>query len=125
MTTDRKADYAVGDGKPPVETRFKKGNRAARGRPRGARNLTTLLLDAHEERAVVNKGRSRRSVAKRELGIAQFVDKFAKADPHATKLMLGLLVEIERRPPTEPAERPPFDAADKLVIENLLTRLRD
>jgi hypothetical protein len=127
MTTDRKADYAVGYGKPPAATRFKKGNRAAarRGRPRGARNLAALLLEALDECVDVAEGGGRRRVARRELGIAQLADKFAKGDPHATKLMLGLLLEIERRPPAEPAARPALDAADKAVIENLLVRLRE
>jgi Family of unknown function (DUF5681) len=126
MTTDRKTDYAVGYGKPPVHTRFKKGNRAyTRGRPRGARNLTTLLLEALDERVDVSQGGRRRKIAKRELGIAQLADKFANGDPYATKLMLGLLLEIERKPPAEPAQRPPLEEADKLVIADLLARLRD
>jgi hypothetical protein len=59
-TTDRKADYAVGYGKPPVETRFKKGNRAAgRGRLRVSGNLTTLLLEALEKRVLGPRGAGR------------------------------------------------------------------
>ena len=99
MTAEPPADYRVGYGKPPLHTRFKKGNRGnPGGRPRRARNLKTLLQEALEERVVVvtEDGR-RRKVAKREL---------------------------ERRAPTEPAERPPLDEADQAVVENLLARLR-
>jgi Family of unknown function (DUF5681) len=122
MTTDGKAGYTVGYGKPPIERRFKKGNP---GNPRGrraAKNMAARLIEALDERVVVTEGGRRRRIAKRDLGLAQLADKFAAGDPSTAKLMLGLLLEIERRPP---AERPARDAADKLVIENLLARLRD
>jgi hypothetical protein len=38
--------------------------------------------------------------------------------------LLCLLLEPERRAPAEPTERPPLDDADRLVIGNLLARLR-
>jgi hypothetical protein len=125
MTTDEKADYAVGYCKPPVGTRFQKGNRAAagHGRPRRARNLSTLLLEALNKRVTVTEGGKRRKLAKRDLGVARLADRFAAGDLHAMKL-LGQLLELERRPPAEPAERPVDDAADRLVIENLLDLLR-
>jgi hypothetical protein len=120
-----KPDYAVGYGKPPLHTRFKKGRSGnPRGRPRGARNLATLLLKALEKRVTTVEDGKPRKVAKCELGAARLADKFAEAEPYATKILLGLMLEIERRTALEPAERPPFDAADKLVIENLLARLR-
>ncbi len=125
MPADRAGDYAVGYGKPPVHTRFKKGQSGnPRGRPRGPKRLVSLLLAALEKQVEVTEGGRRRKIAKRELGIAQLADKFAKADPYATKLMLSLLLDIERRLPAEPVERPPLEEADKLVIENLLARLR-
>jgi hypothetical protein len=34
------------------------------------------------------------------------------------------VLELERRTPPEPAERPPFDDADRIVIDNLLASLR-
>jgi uncharacterized protein DUF5681 len=117
------ADYKVGRGKPPLHIRFKKGNPG--GRPRHARNLRTLLQEALGKRvAVTTEGGRRRRIARRELGIDRLADKFAAGDPHAIKLLLCLLLEPERRTPPEPAERPPLDDADRIVIENLLARLR-
>jgi hypothetical protein len=122
MTADGDTEYRVGRGRPPLETRFQKGNP---GRPRGARRLSTRLIEALERRvAVTNEDGKSRRVAKSELGIARFADKFAAGDPQALKLFLGLLLELERRPPPEPAERPPFEEADRMVIANLLARLR-
>ena len=122
MTAESEAEYRVGRGKPPLHTSFRKGNP---GRPRGARHLSTRLIEALERRVVVTTegGKSRR-VAKSELGIARLADRFAEGDPQAMKLLFGLLLEFERRPPPEPAERPPLDEADRIVIESLLARLR-
>jgi Family of unknown function (DUF5681) len=46
--SENKRDYAVGRGKPPIHTRFKKGQS---GDPRGPRpkNLPALLIEAREE----------------------------------------------------------------------------
>src|SRR6266702_889281 len=121
-----KPDYEVGYKKPPLHTRFQKGQSGnPRGRPRGSKNLSTLLVEALDKLVVVTENGKRRKIAKRELGIAQLVNKFAMADPHATRILIGLLQEIERRAPPASAERPTtFGAADKKVIENLLERLR-
>jgi len=125
MADDEKPDCEVGYGKPPLHTRFKKGQSGnPRGRPRGVKNFTSLVSDALDQRVVVTENGRRREISKRHLGIAQLVNKFAMADPHATRILLGMLLDGERRAPPAPDERPPLGAADKLVIENLLKRLR-
>jgi Family of unknown function (DUF5681) len=121
MTVDTPESYKVGKGRPPLHTRFQKGNPG--GRRRGSRNLRTVLHEALEKKTVVTEGGKSRRISKRDLGIARLVDKFAEGDPLAPKL-LALMFELERRSPAEPTERPPFEEADKLVIENLLARLR-
>jgi hypothetical protein len=121
MTDPPPEEYRVGYGKPPLESRFKKGNS---GGGRRARNLKTRLCAALEERVVVTtEGGRRRRIAKADLGIAKLADKFAKGNASAAKLLLGLLLELERRAPPEPGERPPSEEADRIVIERLRARL--
>src|SRR6266851_3230749 len=121
MADDEKPDYEVGYGKPPLHTRFKKGQSGnLRGRPRGAKNLTTLVSDALDQLVVVTENGRRREISKRYLGIAQLVNKFAMADLHATRILLGMLLDGERCASSAPDEQPTLGAADKLVIENLL-----
>jgi hypothetical protein len=49
---DQTRDYAVGSGKPPVETRFQKGQSGnPEGRPRGRGSLVALLGDALSHRS--------------------------------------------------------------------------
>src|SRR6516162_9593437 len=116
--------YKVGPGRPPLHTRFKKGQS---GNPRGPRhkNLPALLVAALDEPVVVTSGGERRRITKREAVIAQLVDKSAGADLRATKMLIDLLKDIEKRAGTAPApEESPSTAADEEVVDNLLTRLR-
>ena len=47
MPDDKKSDYKVGYKKPPLHTRFKKGQSGnPSGRPKGSKNFSTLLAEA-------------------------------------------------------------------------------
>ena len=108
-----------------MHTRFRKGQSGnPRGRPRGSKNLSTLLIDALNEPVVVTEDGRKRKISKRELGIRQLVNKFAMAEAQATKILLGLMQERDRRAAEASAERPSFGADDEKVIANLLKRLR-
>ena len=126
MADDDKPDYKVGYKKPPLHTRFQKGQSGnPRGRPRGSKNFSTLLTDALNEPVVVTEDGRRRKISKRELGFKQLANKFAIAEAQATKMLLGLMLERERlAAAASPAERPSFGSADEKVIANLLKRLR-
>jgi len=117
-------EYRVGPGRPPLHTRFKKGQS---GNPRGPRhkNLPALLVAALDEPVVVTSGGERRRITKREAVIAQLVDKSAGADLRATKMLLDMLQDIEKRAGrASPPEPPGLTAADEEVVDNLLARLR-
>jgi hypothetical protein len=99
MPSDRRGDYEVGYKRPPKETRFKKGNNAnPRGRPRGSKNLATLLEEALNTQVETVEGGIRRRRTKRDVVIAQLVDQSANADLRATNLLLDMLHKLERAP---------------------------
>ena len=99
MSSDRKGDYEVGYKRPPKETRFKKGNNAnPRGRPRGSKNLATLLEEALNTQVETVEDGTRRRRTKRDVVISQLVDQSANADLRATKLLLDMLHKLERAP---------------------------
>jgi hypothetical protein len=119
--------YTIGRGRPPLATRFQKGNIAARGRgkPRD-KSFVAVLLEALAEPVAdaAADGRGRR-LAKRELGLRRLADRVADGDPQAIKLVLGVVLALERRGSPEGAEeRPSWAPADKAVIENLRELLR-
>src|SRR5271168_5244673 len=71
---DQELDYQVGHGNPPRHTRFKPGQSGnPRGRPKSAKNLSTLVHDALNEQVVVTENGRRRKVSKRQAIITQLV----------------------------------------------------
>jgi hypothetical protein len=125
MSSDDKGDYEVGYGKPPCHTRFEKGQSGnPKGRPSGAKNLSTLLNEALNECVIVAEDGGRRKITKREAIVRQIIDRSTTADLRAVKILLDMLRDTESR--TQPAApETTFTAADEKVIEQLKVRLRD
>jgi hypothetical protein len=123
MPPENRSDYQVGYRKPPRHTRFKRGQSGnPRGRPRESKNLPTLLTEALNERVLVAENEGRRKITKREAIITQLVNRSAKADLRAMKILLDIIQDIERRTePTSPETS--FSLADEKVIEQLTARL--
>ena len=84
-----------------------------------------LLIEALNQPVAVTENGRRRQVTEREAVIAQLVNKSATADLRATKMLLDILMDIEKEAGTAPMPEPArFTAADEEVIENLLARPR-
>jgi hypothetical protein len=125
MPSDQPRDYAVGYGKPPRRSRFTKGHSGnPRGRPRGAKNLLTLLNEVLNERVIVADNGGRRKITKGEAIITQLVNQAAKGDWRRAKLVVDMQQQdIERRTDSAPPEAADLGEADKKVIEQLKARL--
>ena len=124
--TETEGDYQIGYGKPPRHTGFQKrrsGN--PKGRPKGSKNLATLLTEALDEKVQVTEDGKRRRVTKRELVIKQLVNKSASADLRAIKQLTDIVERAERRAADSPAAPPPpaITAADEEVIAELRKRI--
>ena len=123
MLPDNEHGFEAGYGKPPRHTRFKQGQSGnPRGRPKGSKNLTTLLTEALNEPVIVAENGGRRKITMRQAIIKQLVNRSATADWRAIKILLDLVRDIEGQ--TEPAspETSAFSEADEKVIEQLRTR---
>ena len=123
MPRDNERDYEVGYGKPPRDTRFKRGQSGnPRGRPPGAKNLSSLLNEALNELVVVTENGGRKRITKRRAAFKQLVNDAAKGEWRALKLLVDILQDIERR--TEPqTEESSFSLADEKVIAQLKARV--
>ena len=84
----------MGPGRPPLHTRFKKGQSGNPG-GRSAKSLPALLAQALNETVVVTIGGRRRKITKREAIVTQMVDKSASADLHATKMLIDMMKGVE------------------------------
>src|ERR1700747_826493 len=93
---ESKRDSAVGRGKPPVHTRFKKGQS---GNPRGPRpkNLPALLVEALDEPVPARMSGEHRQITKREAVVTQLVNKSAAADLRAIKMLVDMLKDAEKK----------------------------
>jgi Family of unknown function (DUF5681) len=122
--SENERDYEVGRGKPPVHTRFKKGQS---GNPRGPRpkNLPALLVEALNEPMVVTIDGERREITKREVVAKQLVNKSTGADLRATKMLIDTPKDVEKKAGVAPPpELAPFTAADEEVMATFIARLR-
>jgi hypothetical protein len=122
MPDDPEPEYEVGYGRPPRHSRFEKGRSGnPRGRPPGAKDLKTLLAEALDEIVIVAENGGRRKITKRAAIVTQFVNRCAKADLRAIKMLLEVLREDQNQPAS--SETVPFTQADEKVIEQLKARL--
>jgi hypothetical protein len=96
MPTGKKGDYQVGYGKPPRNAGFKKGQS---GNPRGRlkKDLPALLLAALNAPVFVAIDGKRGKITKREVIVTQMVNNAAGADLRATKMLIDMMKDIERK----------------------------
>jgi hypothetical protein len=94
LMTEKKRDYEVGHCKPPVGTRFKKGQS---GNPGGRAKKTPppLLVRKFDEQVVVATDGRRQKTTRREVVIVQLVAQPAGAD--LTKMLSDTLKDIEKK----------------------------
>jgi Family of unknown function (DUF5681) len=122
---DDQHDYKVGPGRPPLHTRFRKGQSGNPG-GRSKKKLHALLADALNEPAFITVDGERRQITKREAVVHQLVNKSATADLRATKMLFDMIKEVEQKASITPPVSEPrrLDAADKEVVQNFVDRLR-
>ena len=117
------SDYDVGYGKPPKKGQFKPGRSGnPKGRPKGCKNFSTVLVNELSERLTVKEGGKTRRLTKMEAVTKQLVSKALKGDARA----LGeLLRQIRAYWPDEGgdgAETLPASESDIALLEDLLLR---
>ena len=114
--------YTVGYGRPPLHTRFQPGQSGnRRGRPKGARNLSTELQAVLSERVVVREGERSRKVSKLRALMAALVNRGLKGDQRAAATVVATVLRIEgvNMPVEEPAALP---AEDARILERAMVR---
>jgi hypothetical protein len=125
MAADQEGNYEVGYGKPPRHARFQKGRSGnPAGRPRGKKNLATLLSDALDQKIIVVENARRKKISKREAIVTQLVNKSASADLKATQILLAMLRDVETRADSGCADIGSLTEADRQIIQRIQARIR-
>jgi len=118
-------DDEIGYRKPPRAGRFPKGKSGnPNGRPKGAKNLDTLVGQTVNDTVQVTVNGKRRSMSKLEASLVQLVNKAASSgDPKYLRQLIDLVREAEGRQEAraEPAE--PLGAADLELLHSIAARL--
>jgi hypothetical protein len=97
---NRDGGYEIGYGKPPRNTRFQKGRSGNhKGRPRGAKNFTTIVREALHEPVVINENGRRKTATKMEVIFKQLVNKAARGDYRSTQLVISY---VQKHPLIKP-----------------------
>ena len=118
------AAYSVGYGKPPEGSRFIPGRSGnLKGRPKSARNRTTILNQTLNERVVVTELGKRKSITKQEAIFKQLVNKAAAGDHRAAQLVINEMRAIEAALSSTESGREIIDEADQQVFQNFVKRL--
>lgn len=118
-------DYEIGYGKPPTNTQFKKGQSGnAKGRPKGLKNLSTILANELNVAVQVTKQGKRTKTKKKELIIAQLTNQAASGNLKA----IGMILSEDRQLHGEVASIVPALAlkpTDEMVQSAFLSRFKE
>jgi Family of unknown function (DUF5681) len=126
MADNHESGYPVGYGRPPMHTRFKKGESGnPKGRPKGSLNLATVLVRTLRERVIVNEGGHRKTVTKLEAAVKQLANKAASGDLGALRQLFMLADTVEQRLQEAATPIAHLDADDQEVVAGMLKRFED
>ncbi|TDR85286.1 DUF5681 domain-containing protein [Enterovirga rhinocerotis] len=90
------AEYKVGKNRPPLHTRFKKGQVAnPRGRAAGSRNIAAALKKELKQRVKVVEGGRRKTLAKEELIVKKLVNRAMEGDRKSIEIVLTLSRQVD------------------------------
>ena len=116
----RKGD--VGYRRPPKHTRFKRGQSGnPKGRPRGSKNLKTLLAEELRTPITLRDGGAGRRIVKAQAVVMSLIARSLKGDSRATATIFQLADSAEAE---EVAEAHDFSVTDLALIERALERRR-
>ena len=124
LSSEVTPDYEVGYRRPPVHRRFKPGQSGnPKGRPKGHRNVRTVVEGALNQRVTIREGDRTRLLTKLEGVVLTMVNKALRGDAKAQTALIQLIRSvgmIEEMPDLTSIE--PVTAHDGEIIADYLRR---
>jgi hypothetical protein len=91
-------DYRVGRCKPPIHSRFRKGQSGnPKGRPPGSRNTATLFGEELDAPVSITEYGGRKNLTKRAVIVKQVVNKAASDNLRACEMVFKMENQFKRR----------------------------
>lgn len=120
----REKNTSVGYGNPPRHTRFQKGlSGNPDGRPKGSKNIATLLERALMERVTITENGKRRSISKLEASFKQLVNLAASGDLPAMRQLYSFIPWLEGQQKEGETSSAGVDPGDAASLARLRERL--
>lgn len=117
--------YEVGYGKPPKSGQFAKGKSGnPKGRPKGSKNLASIVLRESRQPVRVNGPRGTRTVTKLEATVMQLGNKAVQGELRATREFLPLVQQSEEAVSAESAPLV-IHESDQRVMRSLRLRMEN
>ena len=116
-------NYEIGFKKPPKHTQFRKGQSGnPKGRPKGAKNLKTELLEELQEQILVREGGIPKQVSKQRAMLKSLTAKAVHGDTKAATLIVNLVYRLLH---ADEGDEPVVDlsAEDLDILENFKARV--
>jgi hypothetical protein len=112
----------VGHGKPPKQTQFKKGQSGnPRGRPKGSKNLNTLIKRELESRITIDQNGMKRKIRRKEALVKGLVNDALKGKDRPRDKVLDFVERAEVADASEPT-RLELAERDAQILERFLAR---
>jgi replication-associated recombination protein RarA len=113
----------IGYRNPPQSTQFKKGHSGnPNGRPKGKRNLATVLEKTLHEKVVINENGRRKTITKLEAAVKQLVNKAASGDLRALHHLTALARSADERSPEAITPTSVIAEVDQKVLQGIFSR---
>jgi Family of unknown function (DUF5681) len=118
-------EYQVGYKHPPKQTQFPPGTSGnPAGRPKGSRNLHSIVREAGKRIVKVNGPAGQREVSLTEAVVMQMANSAAQGDHRAQRQFLNL-VAVSEQVEDEGADETVLHVSDRAVMASMLKRMRD
>jgi Family of unknown function (DUF5681) len=122
----QKTGSKVGRGNPPKHSQFPKGKTGnPKGRPKGSKNLMTLIMQAAGDPVTATVGGKTRTISKLHATTMQLATKAAGGDPGSIAKFLDWVDKIETRAAATRPTQFPLSAPDIEVLRAAYDRMKE
>jgi len=116
-------EYDIGYGKPPKETRFKRGKSGNRtGRPKGTKNTYTLLNEILGQKITVEANGRQLRISKKMAMLTQLVNKGVNGDIKAISTLLPHILMADIKEEDKEKLLAALNSEDKAILKMYISQ---